>query len=171
MVPCTSRPSVPNCRARNGEAGFTMLELVTIMVVVGVLAVVALPRLDSSQTFRELAFHDDVVTALRYAQKSAVSHRRVVCATIGPGTVVLTMAAANPAANCGLALAGADGRSPAAQSPYANVTLASVPAGPLFFQPSGDVTSDLAGFAPVNFSLTVTGQDAISVVGTTGYVQ
>jgi type II secretory pathway pseudopilin PulG len=148
-----------------------MLELVTIMVLVGILAVVALPRLDSSQAFRELAFHDDVVTALRYAQKSAVSKRRVVCAAIGPGSVVLTMAAANPAANCGLALAGADGRTPAAQSPSANVTLVAVPAGPLFFQPSGDVTSDLAGTIPANFTLTVTGQDAIAVVGATGHVQ
>lgn len=153
------------------QSGFTLLELISIMVVLAVLAAVALPRLDSSATFRELQFHDDVVTVLRYAQKTAVSHRRLVCATIAPGSVTLSIAAANPAAACAQGLAGPDGKAPAAQRPSSAVSLASLPAGPLYFQPSGDVTTDGAGTAAANFTLTLTGQPDVTVVGSTGNVQ
>ena len=58
--------------------GFTLVELVTIMIIVGILAVVASPRMDTS-AYYAVEFHDRAVAALRFAQKTAVSHRRLVC--------------------------------------------------------------------------------------------
>jgi MSHA pilin protein MshC len=94
----------------------------------------------------------------------------MVCATAAADHLSLTVATAFGAGACATVLAGPDGANPAAVAPAANVTLTALPAGPLYFQPSGAVTSDAAGATPANFTLTVTGQKAITVNGATGYV-
>jgi MSHA pilin protein MshC len=154
---------------RRASQGFTLVELVTIMILIGILAVVALPNLDQAQGFGAASFNDRVAASLRFAQKSAVAKRRMVCATVAPGSLTLTVATAFGDAACPGVLAGPDGANPAAVAP-ANVTLTAVPGGPLFFQPSGAVTSDAAGASPATFTLTATGQTPITVNGATGYV-
>lgn len=71
--------------------GFTLPELLAVIIVMSVLAVVALPRLWGS-TFDELAFYDDTLAALRYAQRSAVTQQRTVCATFTATQLTLTYA-------------------------------------------------------------------------------
>lgn len=155
---------------RGAGGGFTLVELITVMILLGILAVVALPNLNQAQGFGATSFNDRVAASLRFAQKSAVAHRRMVCATVAADRLTLTIATAFGDVACPNALAGPDGANPAAVSPAANVTLTAVPAGPLYFQPSGAVTSDTAGTTPASFTLTVTGQAAVTVRGTTGYV-
>jgi MSHA pilin protein MshC len=150
--------------------GFTLVELITVMILLGILAVVAMPNLNTAQGFNATSFRDRTAASLRFAQKSAVAKRRMVCATVTAGALALSVNAAFGAASCTNAMAGPDGQSPAALSPSSNVTLASAPAGPLYFQPSGAVTSDAAGTAPTTFILTVTDQAPITVNGATGYV-
>ncbi|MBI4997218.1 MAG: type II secretion system protein [Rhodocyclales bacterium] len=152
------------------DRGFTLVELVTIMILIGILAFVALPNLTQTQGFGATSFRDRVAASLRYAQKSAVAKRRMVCATIPIDGLSLTLAvdAAFGAGACASAMAGADGATPAAVSPSATVTL--TPAGTLHFQPSGRVTVDPAGANVANFVLNVTGQAPITVNGATGYV-
>lgn len=151
----------------HSQQGFTLVELITILILVGILAVVALPRLDGAQDFGALAFRDRVATSLRYAQKSAVAKRRMVCATVAAGTLTLTMASTFGGA-CDTAMTGPDGANPAAVSPSAAVVLA--PAGTLHFQPSGAITSDAAGTVSATGTITVTGQADINLRGATGYV-
>lgn len=76
MVPdLVKSPSI--CSRRN--AGFTMIELVTVMLIIGILAVVVLPRLDVLQGFDEVGYRDQVRATLGFARKSAVAQRRWVC--------------------------------------------------------------------------------------------
>lgn len=72
------------------HSGYTIIELVTIIVILGILAVVALPRMNNN-AYRSNEFRDRAVSALRYAQKTAVSHRRTVCVTFAANSVTLTM--------------------------------------------------------------------------------
>lgn len=152
--------------------GFTLVELITVLIVLGVLAVAVLPRLNDVSDMQAMGYRDQVVAALRHAQKSAVSHRRMVCATLAGGAVTLTVASANPANSCSAAtLNGPGGGSAYASSPDpVAISASAAPAGPIHFQPSGRVT-DSAGTI-TDYTITVSGLtgNAITVVGSTGYV-
>lgn len=151
------------------SAGFTMTELVTVIVILGILAAVALPRMSTSE-YHAVAFRDSVTSALRYAQKSATSHRRLVCATFTATTLGLRIANSNPQATCDTSLPLAGGATSVQSGDTANAIFNPVPA-PLFFQPDGRGTSDGAGTTVVSISLAIAGQAPIAVVGASGHVQ
>jgi MSHA pilin protein MshC len=72
------------------QRGFTLVELITIMVIVGIMAAVAIPRYFSRNTFDSRAFHDQVISTLRYAQKAAIAQHRFVCVTFTTTSVSLS---------------------------------------------------------------------------------
>jgi MSHA pilin protein MshC len=59
--------------------GFTLVELVITMIVMGILAVVALPRFANQSTFESRGFTDQTLAALQFARKVAVASGRNVC--------------------------------------------------------------------------------------------
>lgn len=52
--------------------GFTLVELVLVITIVAALAAFAAPRFFDNQVFDERAYHDELASAIRYAQKIAV---------------------------------------------------------------------------------------------------
>jgi MSHA pilin protein MshC len=67
------RPGRPSrCR------GFTLGELVTTIVIMGILAAIAVPRLMSSKGFASRGFYDEAQAVIRFAQKTAIAWRRSV---------------------------------------------------------------------------------------------
>ena len=153
------------------QSGFTLAELITVMVVLGILSAIALPRMMDNRAFAGAVFRADVVSALRYAQKSAVGHRRLVCATLTATTVTLAIATTNPAASCGTSLNSPDGAP--YQSKDASVQASGYPAGGLlYFQTVGTITSDGAGATIYSGNIAITGQSTpIRIEGATGYVE
>jgi MSHA pilin protein MshC len=73
------------------HSGFTMIELIMTLVIVGVMAVVALPRLDMLRGFDEAGYRDKVRATLEYARKSAVAQRRNVRVTLAGNNLTLTI--------------------------------------------------------------------------------
>lgn len=163
-----ARPARPRAGAQ--ARGFTMVELIVTLVLLGILAAVAVPRLSGALGLGDSAWRDQVLGALKSARSLSQGHRRLVCVTVSGSSVSLGIAAANPATSCGSTLAAPDGSANWAQdggSRSATVT----PAGTLYFQPGGRVTSDGAGNSTVNASIAVTGAAAITLNGTTGHVE
>lgn len=152
------------------QHGFSLPELIAVLLLVGILSVFALPKLQGSLSFRDDGWRDQIVASLHYAHKIAISHRRLVCASVAADGVTLSIASANPAASCNTALAGVDGQALAANSNGAAAASIS-PAGPLYFQPSGRVTTDGTGSNAATRIVTVDGQAPIVMVGETGHVE
>lgn len=64
------------------QSGFTLVELVMAMVIVGILAAMAVPRFFDSNIFQSRGFADQMQATLRYAQKVAIAQHRFVCVEI-----------------------------------------------------------------------------------------
>jgi Tfp pilus assembly protein FimT len=140
-----------------------------VIVLTSVLAVFAMPSLDGVFGFRDEAWRGELIAALRNARQTAVAHRRLVCVSITSQGVVLRIAATNPASACTHALNGPDG-----QSTYATGSGTATSASPsdtVHFQPSGRATLDAAGTTSTVWQITITGQNAITLLGETGHVE
>jgi MSHA pilin protein MshC len=55
------------------SSGFTIVELVVVIVLLGILATFAVPRFFSKQPFSARGYSDELASAFRYAQKVAVA--------------------------------------------------------------------------------------------------
>lgn len=56
----------------SSQVGFTLIELIMTLVVVGIISTTALPKLFDVKVYQQRTFYDDTLNALRYAQKLAI---------------------------------------------------------------------------------------------------
>lgn len=141
------RESQPR-QAKIGHGGFTLIELIMVLVLLGVLAVFAGPRLLNIGDFNALGFHDQTLGLLRYAQKAAIAQRRTVCVAFTQTSLSLTVASAAASTNCDTALTGPQGT--ATVIARSGIQYAAVPTGFQFDglgQPSVAQTIQVATFS------------------------
>jgi MSHA pilin protein MshC len=55
-----------------------MIELIVVMIIVGIMAVVVIPRMSLLGGFDAIGYADQIEAYLRFAQKSALAQRRMV---------------------------------------------------------------------------------------------
>ena len=73
--------------------GFTLVELVLVIVLVGIISAVAIPRFFDNTTFQERGFFDAALAAVRYAHKLSVASGCHTAVTVGASGLSLLRAA------------------------------------------------------------------------------
>lgn len=73
------------------QRGFTLVELVAVIVIIGVLAAVAGPKFIGADAFNVRGAHGTLIAALRYAQKTAIAQRRMVYVNLNTSTRTLCL--------------------------------------------------------------------------------
>ena len=175
----TKRLSVdqhPAHTVRQGrERGFTLIELIMVIVILGVLAVFAAPRIINTDDFNARGFHDETLSLLRYAQKAAIAQRRTVCVAFTTNAVSLTMAKEPSTIDCSTpapsGLTGPRGENPAAiPSTSRGVTFNGGAPGGFSFNGLGQPISTAGATLAAQTVIQINNADNVYVEAVTGYV-
>lgn len=149
------RPQLEN------QMGFSLVELVVVILVLGILAAVAVPVFFDLDDYRERSAYDETAGALRYAQKLAVGSGCEVRVVISPNGYQLQqrggVIAAGAACPTGT-FADLSGF-PITAASFSDVSLTPV-----------TLTFDAMGRCSSNATITVGTTQTISVVAATGVV-
>jgi MSHA pilin protein MshC len=153
-----------------GQRGFTLTELITVIVILGILSAVAAPRFFDRNVFDSRGYFDQVISTLRFAQKTAVAQHRQVCVAFAANSITLTIDSDFPPDGvCNAAPAG-NLTSPTGSRPYTvdapnGVTFVAPAPGTIFsFNALGSAIAPPAAISVSGYA------SAITVDATTGYV-
>ncbi|MBA54105.1 MAG: hypothetical protein CMK89_06570 [Pseudomonadales bacterium] len=158
---------------RKGKSGFTLIELITVITIIGVLAVVVGPRFASSDVYEQRTFYDDVLKAVRYAQAKASGSG---CITQVDFTATGFSISVDADCNSGSGFSAADLVNPSTfESVYTQA--AALPSGVTYSSSVDPLLFDAKGRA-MDSALNIIGSAAqinigartINVEGATGYV-
>jgi MSHA pilin protein MshC len=152
------------------DGGFSLIELIAVIVIIGALAVIALPRFNTSG-FDRYAFRHELLSALRYAQKTAMASGCAVEVQLdgGADSYRVVLRTSGSATDCGTGGFGAPLQHPAAGGNYTGTA----PAG-ADLQTTGAVRFDGFGqnvSSPMVTSITLAGGPPIQIDSVTGYIR
>ena len=141
------------------SGGFTLVELVAVLIVLGIVAAVAAPRLFDMAAFSERGFADEIGASLRYARRIAIASSCNVRFTVNAaGYSAAQQTACNPANAWATPVQSPDRRA------LANAAPAGVAVGAAVFEfrAAGDLLNPVA---PLNI-----GAHSVTVSSVTGEV-
>lgn len=152
------KPSMQYQQDLSAQHGFTLTELVTVIVILGVLSVAALPLWFNRTDFEQRGYFDELLQATRYAQKLAVASNCNVQITINAASFALAFQSA-PFGHCN----NANIELPGKPGPY------TAPAG-VVISGGTNITFSPSGRANTDATISVD-THSLRVYAATGYVE
>jgi MSHA pilin protein MshC len=148
------------------QLGFTLIELIMVLVMLGILSATALPKFFTKDDFAEHAFFSDTLNAIRYAQKLAVTTGCNVRVSISSNSYSLTRQGTSSSTSCAgstyhLAIPHPSSGASTYSGSEAGITLTST-ASDFYFYPLGAASDDVI--------LTINGIKTIHIIAATGFV-
>ncbi len=166
------------------QPGFTLVELIAVIIVVGILGAIGGARFLGRSSFDSVAFTNQTAALLRYAQKVAVAQNRDVYVRLNNNGIALCYNVGCAAGQRVLAPGGGNSDSSATRAACADSTWACeappaqvriAPAATFYFDPLGKPVAvpDLPGAPFSTLALKVTASESVRTITVemeTGYV-
>ena len=160
------------------QNGFTLVELITVLVILGVMAVIGSSKFFSSSSFNASQYHQEILSAARYAQKIAIASQQSVAININSTDFSLCYGTgSSPACSPN----NSDVKHPATQGKIGTSNSAfytkSVPSGvsltnvpkTIYFDSAGE-PNDSSGKITTQQVITIVGMGNVNIEPVTGYV-
>ncbi|MFA6970334.1 MAG: prepilin-type N-terminal cleavage/methylation domain-containing protein [Gallionella sp.] len=154
------QPKTVNRKPANSLRGFTLIELVMVILIAAIIAVVAIPRFFDVDVFNSRGFSDQVQASLRYAQKVAIAQHRFVCVSFASNNITLTIGATTA---CGTALAFPSGGETYSITAPSDIVFSATP-NDFYFDALGKPS-----YAPQTINI-IGAPNSITIEAETGYV-
>lgn len=148
---------------QNREFGFTLIELIVTIILLGIIATTVIPRFLTSEGFAEYTYRDELIIKLRAIQlRSMQQTNNIACQTISFNSTQVGLLATIPNTNtCGSSLAGDTTKVTISSSDSISFSISeSLPSFSFssMGRPVGCIAKD-----PCDITLTIAGSESLSV--------
>lgn len=146
---------------RRDVRGFSLVELVVTLIIVGIVAALVIPNLNQQQIDASW-FQEQVKAALRYAQREAVAQRRCIFVSVSASQLQLFYGDASCAVTA----------TPLTQIGTGGAYALSAPSGVTFTSPAPPFSFSFNGLGQPSAGVPlVVGGKSVTVTAETGYVK
>ena len=140
------------------QGGFTLIEIITVIILLGILSIVGASKFFSNKSFESTQYHQELLSAFRYAQKIAIASQCSVRVNLSSNSYSLVYS--GTCSGSGAVKHPKDQKSYSDNNVSANIVSSSAS---FTYDASGDITPATGG------NVTVAGRTIVLEAGT-GFV-
>jgi MSHA pilin protein MshC len=157
------------------SSGFTMIELVMVMVIVVILSVAVMPRFFSVLTYNRQVFSEEIMNSLRFARKLAVASGNHIQVTVTSDSITLQRRIKGSSCTVGTTFQPVvdptSNITGFVRNAPANVILIPSSGWPIYFNSLGQAIRASDCMVSGNLTITIDNGETITLYGETGFVE